>query len=43
MTLQPWATKAQAERLIAPLGDRWLHVKAVADKPPMAVLATRDG
>jgi hypothetical protein len=31
MTLQPWA-KAQAERLIAPLGDRWLHVQAVADK-----------
>jgi HD superfamily phosphodiesterase len=31
MTLQPWA-KAQAERLIAPLGDRWAHVQAVADK-----------
>jgi hypothetical protein len=31
MTLQPWA-KAQAERLMAPLGDRWLHVQAVADK-----------
>jgi HD domain len=31
MTLQPWA-KAEAERLIAPLGDRWLHVQAVADK-----------
>jgi hypothetical protein len=31
MTLQLWA-KAQAERLIAPLGDRWLHVQAVADK-----------
>jgi len=31
MTLQPWA-KAQAERLIAPLGDRWLHVQAVAEE-----------
>jgi HD domain-containing protein len=31
MTLEPWAT-AQAEQLIAPLGDRWTHVQAVADK-----------
>jgi HD domain len=31
MTLEPWA-KAQAEGLIAPLGDRWLHVQAVARK-----------
>jgi hypothetical protein len=31
MTLELWA-KAQAERLIAPLGDRWTHVQAVADK-----------
>jgi putative nucleotidyltransferase with HDIG domain len=31
MTLEAWAT-AQAERLIAPLGDRWTHVQAVADK-----------
>jgi len=31
MTLEQWA-KAQAERLIAPLGDRWNHVQAVADK-----------
>ena len=31
MTLQPWA-KAQAERLIAPLGDRLLHVQAVAEE-----------
>jgi hypothetical protein len=31
MTLEPWAT-TQAERLIAPLGDRWTHVQAVADK-----------
>jgi HD superfamily phosphodiesterase len=30
MTLEPWAT-AQAEQLIAPLGDRWTHVQAVAD------------
>jgi hypothetical protein len=29
MTLEPWAT-AQAERLIAPLGNRWAHVQAVA-------------
>jgi HD domain len=31
MTLEPWA-KAQAEALIAPLGDRWLHVQAVANQ-----------
>jgi HD superfamily phosphodiesterase len=31
MTLELWAT-AQAERLIAPLGDRWTHVQAVADR-----------
>jgi hypothetical protein len=31
MTLEAWAT-AQAERLIAPLGDRWTRVQAVADK-----------
>jgi hypothetical protein len=31
MTLESWAM-AQAERLIAPLGDRWSHVQAVADK-----------
>jgi hypothetical protein len=31
MALEPWAM-AQAERLIAPLGDRWTHVQAVADK-----------
>ena len=29
MTLEPWA-KSQAERLMAPLGDRWVHVQAVA-------------
>ena len=44
MTLQPWA-KAQAERLIAPLGDRWLHVQAVAGKARLmaVVLPARDG
>jgi HD domain len=31
MTLESWAM-AQAERLIAPLGERWSHVQAVADK-----------
>jgi len=31
MALEPWAT-VQAARLIAPLGDRWTHVQAVADK-----------
>jgi hypothetical protein len=29
MALEPWA-KSQAEDLMAPLGDRWLHVQAVA-------------
>jgi hypothetical protein len=33
MTLEPWAT-VQAARLIAPLGDRWMHVQVVADKAP---------
>jgi len=43
MTLEPWAT-AQAERLIAPSGDRWLHVQAVADKARgvAAVLSAKD-
>jgi putative nucleotidyltransferase with HDIG domain len=43
MTLEPWAT-AQAERLIAPLGDRWTHVQAVADKARQvaAVLPAED-
>jgi hypothetical protein len=31
MTLESWAM-AQAERLIAPLGDRWSHVQAVGGK-----------
>ena len=44
MTMESWAT-AQAERLIAPLGDRWSHVQAVADKARAlaAVLAAEDG
>jgi hypothetical protein len=29
MTLEPWV-KAQVEPLIAPLGNRWAHVQAVA-------------
>jgi hypothetical protein len=43
MALEPWA-KAQAERLIAPLGDRWTHVLAVADKARRvaAVLPIKD-
>ena len=43
MTLEPWAT-AQAERLIAPLGDRWTHVQVVADKARgmAAALAAQD-
>lgn len=31
MTLESWAN-AQAEELLAPLGDRWIHVQGVADK-----------
>ncbi|HWI01692.1 MAG TPA: HD domain-containing protein [Propionibacteriaceae bacterium] len=44
MALEPWA-KAQAERLIVPLGDRWAHVQAVAGKAHRvaAVLPTQDG
>jgi hypothetical protein len=43
MTLEPWAS-AQAERLIASLGDRWTHVQAVADKARgvAAVLSAED-
>jgi HD domain len=43
MTVDAWAT-AQAARLIAPLGDRWTHVQAVADKARglAAVLSTED-
>jgi HD domain len=44
MALEPWA-KAQAERLIASLGDRWAHVQAVAGEAHRvaAVLPTHDG
>jgi hypothetical protein len=44
MTLEPWA-KAQVERLIAPLGERWAHVQAVARKAGQvaAVLSAEDG
>ena len=31
MALEQWA-KSQAEDLMAPLGDRWLHVQAVASQ-----------
>ena len=43
MTVEAWAT-AQAARLIAPLGDRWTHVQAVADKTRSlaAVLSAED-
>ena len=43
MTLEPWA-KEQAERLIAPVGDGWTHVQAVADKARglAAVLSAED-
>jgi hypothetical protein len=44
MTLEPWA-KAQVERLIAPLGDRWAHVQAVARQARRVaeVLSVEDG
>jgi len=44
MTLEPWA-KSQAERLIAPLGNRWAHVQAVAHQAGRvaAVLSAEDG
>jgi hypothetical protein len=44
MTLESWA-KAQAEQLMAPLGDRWLHVQAVARQADRvaAVLSPEDG
>ena len=43
MTLEPWA-KAQAERLIGSLGDRWTRVQAVTDKARSvaAVLTAED-
>jgi len=44
MTLEPWA-KAQVERLIAPLGNRWAHIQAVARQArrAAAVLSAEDG
>ena len=44
MTLEPWA-KAQVERLIAPLGERWAHVQAVARQAGQVatVLSAEDG
>jgi hypothetical protein len=39
MALEPWA-KSQAEDLIAPLGDRWLHVQAVAGEARRVGLET---
>jgi HD domain len=42
VTLERWA-KAQAERLIGPLGDRWTHVQAVTDKArSVAAVLTAD-
>jgi hypothetical protein len=44
MTLEPWA-KTQVERLIAPLGNRWTHIQAVARQAARvtAVLSAEDG
>jgi putative nucleotidyltransferase with HDIG domain len=44
VTLEPWA-EAQVERLIAPLGNRWAHVQAVAHQARRvaAVLSGEDG
>jgi hypothetical protein len=44
MTLEQWA-KAQVERLVAPLGDRWEHVQVVARQAGRvaAVLPAEDG
>jgi hypothetical protein len=41
MALEPWA-KSQAEDLMGPLGDRWLHVQAVADQARRVGLALAD-
>jgi hypothetical protein len=41
MALEPWA-KSQAEDLMAPLGDRWLHVQAVAGEARRVGLALAD-
>jgi HD domain len=44
MTLESWAN-AQAKKLLAPLGDRWVHVQAVADKARQVarILPVQDG
>jgi HD domain len=44
MALEEWA-KSQAERLIEPLGNRWMHVQAVARQAGRvaAVLSADDG
>jgi hypothetical protein len=48
MAMEPWA-KAQVERLIAPLGKRWVHVQAVARQarpargPESTPVEMRDG
>lgn len=43
MALEAWA-KLQAERLIGPLGNRWVHVQAVARQAGrVAVLSADDG
>jgi putative nucleotidyltransferase with HDIG domain len=44
MTLEPWA-KVQVEWLMAPLGNRWAHVQAVARQAGQlaAVLSAEDG
>jgi HD domain-containing protein len=41
MALEPWA-KSQAEDLMVPLGDRWLHVQAVADEARRVGLVLAD-
>jgi hypothetical protein len=41
MALEQWA-KSQAEDLIAPLGDRWLHVQAVAGEARRVGLVLAD-
>jgi hypothetical protein len=41
MALEPWA-KSQAEDLMAPLGDRWRHVQAVAGEARRVGLALAD-
>jgi hypothetical protein len=44
MTLESWAD-AQAKELLAPLGDRWMHVQAVAHQARrlVRVLPAQDG